>query len=376
MMRALVIHYSLNACGGGERVCLYTIRVLNELGLEVDLVTGERTSWGKVLALTDVPVKVRREFVIVRNPVRKLSLYGKLLTNFRILNLRKRYDITVNTNFEALLVPADLIYVHFPHAIYVKGEYEYWRAFGKYYRSPLWRLYFEPYKVGMEFLSSEVKRCLMVTNSSFTAEQIRKYLGVNPIVVHPPVAVGKFLKLADREDREDTVVTVARYSRVKRLELVPLVASRCRDVTFVIIGSAYSDESYQVLNTLMRLRRKLNLRNLKLLVNVPEKLKLGILSRAKVYLHTMVREHFGISVVEAMASGLVPVVHRSGGTWTDVLDCGRYGFGYETIDECVEAVYRALDNYSKLRGICVARSLEFSERRFKQRMKVIIGKLL
>ena len=34
---------------------------------------------------------------------------------------------------------------------------------------------------------------------------------------------------------------------------------------------------------------------------------------AKVYFHPRIKEHFGISIVEAMASGLVPVVSDVGG---------------------------------------------------------------
>ncbi len=35
--------------------------------------------------------------------------------------------------------------------------------------------------------------------------------------------------------------------------------------------------------------------------------------KSKVYFHPMVGEHFGISIVEAMAAGLVPVVSDVGG---------------------------------------------------------------
>ena len=46
---------------------------------------------------------------------------------------------------------------------------------------------------------------------------------------------------------------------------------------------------------------------------------LGWLARASVGLSTMADEHFGISVVEFMAAGVVPVVHASGGPLCDIV---------------------------------------------------------
>ena len=40
---------------------------------------------------------------------------------------------------------------------------------------------------------------------------------------------------------------------------------------------------------------------------------LSIMREAKVYFHPMVGEHFGISIVEAMAAALVPIVSNVGG---------------------------------------------------------------
>ena len=376
MTRAVVIHYSLNLCGGGERVCLYTIQVLNELGVDVDLITGEKTLWYKVQRLIDVPVKISREIVVSRKLVQKFSIYNKLWTSYRVLSICRKYDLTVNTSHETLLVPADVVYVHFPHIIFLKDTYEYWHSLSKYYSSALWRMYFEPYRLGMEALSESVKNSILIANSTYTAEKVRKYIRSKVFIIHPPVQVEKYIKLSENEDRKDVVITIARYTREKNLELIPVVASRCRDLTFIIAGSVHSEDSMKILRKLLYMREKLNLKNLKLLVNVPENLKIRLLSIAKLYLHPMIGEHFGIAVVEAMASGLVPIVHKSGGTWIDILEYGKYGLGYETVDECVEAIYRALERYHTLRKLCIARSLEFSERRFMQRMKVIIGKLL
>jgi glycosyltransferase involved in cell wall biosynthesis len=59
-----------------------------------------------------------------------------------------------------------------------------------------------------------------------------------------------------------------------------------------------------------------------------------MLAAAKVYLHTMVGEHFGISIVEAMASGCIPVSHNSGGMVEFVPSQNRY----ETIEQAAEKI--------------------------------------
>ena len=52
--------------------------------------------------------------------------------------------------------------------------------------------------------------------------------------------------------------------------------------------------------------------------------KIELLKKAKIYLHTMVGEHFGISIVEAMALGCLPIVHNSGGVKEFVPEQYRY----------------------------------------------------
>ncbi|MGC8974509.1 MAG: glycosyltransferase family 1 protein, partial [Thermoproteus sp.] len=39
---------------------------------------------------------------------------------------------------------------------------------------------------------------------------------------------------------------------------------------------------------------------------------------------------------------LTPVVHKSGGAWTDLAEEGRYGLGYQTAEEAVEALAKTL----------------------------------
>jgi glycosyltransferase involved in cell wall biosynthesis len=61
-----------------------------------------------------------------------------------------------------------------------------------------------------------------------------------------------------------------------------------------------------------------------------------VLARAKIYVHCARNEHFGISIVEAMAAGCVPVVHDSGGPREIVTD--EVGYRWTIVDKAVEFV--------------------------------------
>lgn len=69
-------------------------------------------------------------------------------------------------------------------------------------------------------------------------------------------------------------------------------------------------------------------------MNLGEEMKLNLMSRAKICIHPMKYEHFGIAVVEAMAVGLISIVHKYSGAQSDIVNFGKYGFGF--IEELIE----------------------------------------
>ena len=75
------------------------------------------------------------------------------------------------------------------------------------------------------------------------------------------------------------------------------------------------------------------------------------LAAASVGLHTMWNEHFGISVVEMMAAGIVVVAHNSGGPQSDIVtppqgekDAKYTGYLATTAEEYADCLGRALDD--------------------------------
>jgi glycosyltransferase involved in cell wall biosynthesis len=59
----------------------------------------------------------------------------------------------------------------------------------------------------------------------------------------------------------------------------------------------------------------------------------------------MVGEHFGLAPLEALASGMTPVVPERSGTWSDICNNGNYCYSYKkpNPEELEEAVRRALE---------------------------------
>jgi alpha-1,2-mannosyltransferase len=73
------------------------------------------------------------------------------------------------------------------------------------------------------------------------------------------------------------------------------------------------------------------------------------LREASVGIHTMWNEHFGISVVEMMAAGLVVVAHDSGGPSMDIVtsfEDQQTGYLASTPSEYANALAEALDTMS------------------------------
>ena len=53
-----------------------------------------------------------------------------------------------------------------------------------------------------------------------------------------------------------------------------------------------------------------------------------IFAKAKVAIHTMKYEHFGIVIVELMSSGIITVAHKSAGPLTDIIGPSPKPVGY------------------------------------------------
>src|SRR2546426_9894797 len=86
-----------------------------------------------------------------------------------------------------------------------------------------------------------------------------------------------------------------------------------------------------------------------------------LLGRAMAYVHCAENEHFGITIVEAMAAGCVPVVHDSGGPREIVTnDVGFRWRDLRTAADCISKLSHDDELRQRLSVAAAARAKRFS----------------
>jgi glycosyltransferase involved in cell wall biosynthesis len=370
-VKFLVLHHTLNSAGGGERVSLAIIEALKELGKgEVDLGTVEKTDWEKVKNIFGNVTLPDKEMNILPFKLNLFGIYQRSLTGLYAYKYRKKYDLIINSHGDVMPAFCDVTYMHFPTFTLLKQPITFikHRDFVKYRKNLFWRIYFIPYEfIQTKLVEKYLEHSLILTNSLFSQSIIKQWTGKKAQVVYPPVEIEKFYFKNDF--RDNIIVTCSRFTYEKGLTIIPEIASKVPEGKFYIFGST-SKTSWEVISELKKLINKFNVKNVYLKPNTPLNEMLSIYKRAKIYLHTMINEHFGLSIVEGMASGLVPLIHKSGGPYMDILDGkqGIYGFYYENADEAANIIKDLLSNEAKLKKIrekAVERSFLFSKKAFK-----------
>ena len=238
-----------------------------------------------------------------------------------------------------------------------------------------------------------------MVNSSWTRRHVAElwWRRCRPTLVYPPCDTAALQALPlDRRLKRLYVVSVAQFrpekdhekqlrafaaarARAARIS-VPIAADGVLSARLQMVGGCRGPDDERRLAGLRRLATELGLGDdcVEFRVNVPFGELRALLGDAVAGLHTMVDEHFGISVVEYMAAGVVPIAHDSGGPREDIVvpeanrqggAAQRTGYLCASEEEYCEALLEVLsmDQVDRLRVAAAARrrAAAFSDERFK-----------
>lgn len=194
----------------------------------------------------------------------------------------------------------------------------------------------------------------VVCNSKFTKKYIDNSYGVNSDVLYPPVDTEIFVP----KNKKNIILSVGRFfapSHPKKQEIMldvfsKMLSNGVKDWSLVLLGGVTGDSKDSVNN----LRSKYKSSSIEILTDVTLPTLKKYYGETKIYWHAAgygedidtypeKAEHFGISTVEAMSAGAVPVVFKGGGQ-IEIITNDQNGFLWQTIDELKIQTLKLIDN--------------------------------
>ncbi len=316
---------SLNFCGGAELVTLELINILKDH--EIQLICVDKPNWDKIKHLLNYEFNIKEVYELeyditsninIVNMIRLIFLYNKLLKDHtNIINMYGDLDIFIDKAYITYINGMPVSIRDSNNApLSMKGLIKY-----------LYKIFVKP-----------KNRNILVSNSLYIKNKIRDKFDLDSTVIHPPIVIreGDIIN-----HKDDIILTISRIINDKRLERVVKLAKDNKDLEFIIIGHVYDLKYY---NQLLRMSNGVS--NLKIITNKPRSIVLEYLKRAKILLHTMDNEAYGLSIVEGMLNYCIPIVPKNGGPWIDILEekNGIYGYAYNSLKEASEYIRLAMDD--------------------------------
>jgi glycosyltransferase involved in cell wall biosynthesis len=409
-MKANVIHGDFNPCGGAERLSLVTMQALLEKGIDFDLTTLTspdmsklENSYGKNL------VSVMKSI----NKINVINIMEELRQQQQEDHKDYDYDITINTNGDAapyyhssFSKDNAITYCHFPstkyhidseNIEYLKtdlGMTERSNSFfdsmehegindPKNYKTKLQlsrkKEYFEIIKYGYWNL---MKNSTVITNSEFSRRAIVNALGLYNIhILSPPIDIETFRNVAlmtkNYNETNDSILVISRIAPHKKIEnaikLAKILKDRNVGKGMKIVGNLYY-YFFDYFSELKQMILDLGLTDyVTFEINATLDKLISIIRESRIYFHPMVGEHFGMSVLEAMAAGLIPVVPNEGG----IIEFVPKKYQFNTIEHAAEIITYVFNHLPKTEQIKISYDInKFSNYNYIEGFHAILNELL
>ena len=357
-MKVALAHDYLNQMGGAERVVLALHEMFPDAPLYTSIYDPQRVD--AAFQSIDIRTSFMQKFPLVKKHHQPfLPFYPFAIER---LDLRG-YDLVLSSSSafaKGIITRPETMHICYCHTpmrwCWNYDEYVEREHLGKISRAIL-PFFISGLRVWDQTSSMRVDH--FIANSPVVADRIRKYYRRDAVVIPPPVEVSRFT--FDPTTRpEDYFLIVSRLMPYKRIDLA-IEACNHLHLPLVIIGSGRDE------NRLKRLAG-------------PTIRFMGRLSDQDVlYYYSHCRalilpgeEDFGITPLEAQASGRPVIAYAAGGSLASVIDNVTGTFFYkQTVENLVE-VLASFDERKFDPHTIYNHALEFDQPRFKRRIQQFI----
>ena len=375
-MKIAICHNSLNKFGGGEKVALTIIDELSKNGHSVAVYTSEETMLSEIEKFHDTNLENVNFINVFKLKQLNRVYYGDYILSKK-LSRSKGFDIIIDTSSSGFYPISNkeaktICYVHFP--MRVKPTSTFW----KFYLFPIYN------KIGYSY----EKYDKIIANSNFTKEYLERMTPEEIEVIYPPVSTKYSNKNAQNlvEEKEDLIITVGRFAPEKKLDFLieqfKKIYSSNKNWTMHIVGASFSyfREYYERMEKISEgypiyIHEKFSQKKLDELYR-----------KAKVYWHgrgyketnPIMFENFGITTVEAMNHGCIPIVINKGGQ-KEIVDHGINGFRWDTEEELHtytrKVMHKEMDEEAMMKA-AIEKSREFDESVFRRKIIKLIEEVM
>ncbi len=354
-MKAAIFDPYLDTLGGGERYCLTVAEILLSQNYQVDLF------WS---GAADLIQKACHRFELDLTNLNVVKTPNNLIDKYQTT---KNYDLIFylgDGSVPFLFSQKNLLHVQVPFTNHFSLKDQ----------------------ILNQIKLKKINQ--IICNSRFTQNFTQAHLHTQKtIVLYPPVDVEKF---SPHPQKKNWILSVGRFDNLLNTKRQDVLIDAFKmlnptDWKLILMGGSLNQEHQ---NTFLKnLKNQAHGLSVEFIVNPDFKKLQQIYSQSKIYwhaagfgvdhhLHPEKTEHFGITVVEAMASGLVPLVVNQGGLPEIVTD-GKNGYLWQT-QEQLSAKTRLLIQDQKLYHHLQAQALldcqKFSKSAFAKQFLNIIKK--
>ena len=213
------------------------------------------------------------------------------------------------------------------------------------------------------------------------------------IILYPPCSISLYREAAKNDNRQNIIVSFSQFRPEKNQILQIKILAQLKkklsiypeleDLELHLIGGVRNEEDQKLFDDLKIFARQLGVEKyVKFLKNGSTEEIMEEFSKAKIGIHTMIDEHFGINLIEMMAAGLILVTHNSAGAKDDILknEGEKPGFLVNNENEYIAQIEEILVRYDEIKGQIIncstKRAEKFSDEAFKDQFLMRLKEFL
>ena len=357
-IKIAIFHNFMDNIGGAEIVTLILARELSadiyttNINEEMIIKMGFNDVIPKIYSLGKIPKNA---------PWRHQFAFWK----FRKLNLGNKYDFYIIAGDWAMSGAVNnkpnLWYIHSP-----LNELWHWRKYARENLMQKWkRPLFDIWVYLNQKLSLSYSKhvSIWVCNSKNTENRVRKYYNKEATIINPPIDTS----LYEYRPHKNYWLSVNRLLNHKRVDLQIKAFKELPNEKLIIVGSyekgANQFEAYR------KYIESIKPENVEIINWVDDKKLKELYSECKGFITTARDEDFGMTVVEAMASGK-PVIAPNEGGYKESIINNETGLLIDNIEVeiLIEAIRKININPEKFKNACLTQAKKFDT-------KIFIGKI-